>query len=144
MYSSCWRRKRPSSAEAVARKWARKTTGLEMGRFLKIRNCKWQFLLYVCDMRNWESENHSFSISFTIPLPQMCQKWPRNPNHGVQFTWPKNLLENRLRICLRLNFDSMACRNYLFLDFFSIGNLKLILRRFLDRFFGKGIGTVIL
>ena len=34
---------------------------------------------------------------------------------GVQFTWPKN----RLRIRLRLNFDSMTCLNYLLLDFFQ-------------------------
>ena len=37
-------------------------------------------------------------------------------NPGVQFTWTKN----RLRFCLRLNFDSMiCCLNYLFLDFFQ-------------------------
>ena len=31
----------------------------------------------------------------------------------------KNLLKNRLRIRLRLNFESMTCLNYLFLDFFQ-------------------------
>ena len=30
----------------------------------------------------------------------------------------KNRLKNRLRIRLRLNFDSMTCINYLFLDIF--------------------------
>ena len=55
---------------------------------------------------------------------------------GVQFTWPKNRLKNRLRIRPILNFDSRTCLNYLFLDFFSIGNLKLLLRRFLNRVFG--------
>ena len=31
----------------------------------------------------------------------------------------KSRLKNRLRIRLRLNFDSMTCLNYLFLDFFQ-------------------------
>ena len=39
-----------------------------MGHLLKIRNRESQFLLPVCEMRNWEPENNSFSIPFTIPL----------------------------------------------------------------------------
>ena len=31
----------------------------------------------------------------------------------------KNRLRSRLRICPRLNFDSMSCLNYLFWDFFQ-------------------------
>ena len=38
---------------------------------------------------------------------------------GIQFTWPKNRLKNRLRIRPRLNFDSLTCLNYLFLEFFQ-------------------------
>ena len=37
-------------------------------QFLKIRNCELRFLLPVCEVRNWESENDSFSIPFTISL----------------------------------------------------------------------------
>ena len=38
---------------------------------------------------------------------------------GVRSRGKKNRLKNRLRFCLRLNFDSMTCLNYLFLDFFQ-------------------------
>ena len=58
----------------------------------------------------------------STPTTQMgyfrCRHWL--PPHyrcwtsGFQFTLPKN----SLRIRLRLNFDSMTCLNYLFLDFF--------------------------
>ena len=41
---------------------------LEVGRFLKIRNCELGFLLPLSQMRNCESENDSFFDSFLIPL----------------------------------------------------------------------------
>ena len=41
---------------------------LEVGRFLKIRNCELGFLLPLSQMRNCESENDSFFDSFPIPL----------------------------------------------------------------------------
>ena len=50
---------------------------LEVGRFLKIRNRESRFLLPDREMRNWKSENDSFSIPFMIPLlpiPSKCAK----------------------------------------------------------------------
>ena len=41
---------------------------------------------------------------------------------GVGSRGEKSRLKNRLRIRLRLNFDSMTCLNYLFLDFFQYRN----------------------
>ena len=41
---------------------------LEVGRFLKIRNCELGFLLPLSQIRNCESENDSFFDSFPIPL----------------------------------------------------------------------------
>ena len=49
---------------------------------------------------------------------QLYKNWSSGKT-GVQFTWPKNRLKNRLRIRLRLNFDSITCLNYPFLDFFQ-------------------------
>ena len=46
--------------------------------------------------------------------------WPCNLNpRGSIHMAKKNRLKNCLRICLRLNFESMTCLNYLFLDFFQ-------------------------
>ena len=45
--------------------------GVEVVRFLKIRNCESRFLLTVHERRNRESENDSFSIPFTISLLQI-------------------------------------------------------------------------
>ena len=42
--------------------------GVEVGRFLKIRNCELGFLLPLSQMRNCEPENDSFFDSFPIPL----------------------------------------------------------------------------
>ena len=55
---------------------------LEMVRFLKIKNYKLQFLLPVCEIWNWESENNFFLILFTISFDsnsgsnssKMCQR----------------------------------------------------------------------
>ena len=50
---------------------------VEVARFLKIRNRESRFLLPDREMRNWESENDSFSIPFMIPLlpiPSKCAK----------------------------------------------------------------------
>ena len=64
--------------------------GLEVGRFLKIRNCELGFLLPIQEMRNCESENDSFFESFLIPFAsdsgsnsiKMTEKWSMNWNHN--------------------------------------------------------------
>ena len=56
---------------------------LEVAQFPKFRNHELWFLLPVRNMRNWESENNSFLIPFTIPLLQIPvtipQKKPTEP-----------------------------------------------------------------
>ena len=49
----------------------------------------------------------------------------REQTSGVEFTRQNNPLKNRLRICLRLLFDSRTCLNYLFLDFFQYSRIRL-------------------
>ena len=46
----------------------RHVSKVEVGRFLKIRNCELGFLLPLSQMRNCEPENDSFFDSFPIPL----------------------------------------------------------------------------
>ena len=73
--------------------------------------------VYIYGLRKWVKKMSRFSCIAAqcqaLPYPQIYH------SSGVGSKGENNRLTNRLRIHLRLNFDSMTCLNYLFLDFFQ-------------------------
>ena len=61
-----WQPRKKMRRAPRRRRWWWWRTRLEVGWFLKIRNCEWGFLLPVREMRNCEPEHNSFFDSFPI------------------------------------------------------------------------------
>ena len=68
---------------------------LEVDRFLKTRNRKSRFLLPVCEMRNWESENNTFLIPYIpvpVPIPPKCAKMAKESELRFFRNWNRPTL----------------------------------------------------
>ena len=83
--------------------------GMGQARTFMARLCSGCLLCKLCDIFQ---QCRKIANNFVLLASPICIA-------GVGSKGEKNRLKNRLRLRLRLNFDSMTCVNYLFLDFFQ-------------------------